>query len=180
MRLFRRTLIIAASLTAAGGLYAPAAFASHSAWAKGGQPTCSVNLTAPSSSTTTCTGTLNGAVGVQFSVDLEVSGIAAYQCQDSSGATVPGQSQVRAQGGSITPFTPTKKNETFTTGLADLVAPAVSASQAGCADGTTVVDPILVTTKIQLSLASQGDGTILVNCATDPNGLSGTVALTNC
>jgi hypothetical protein len=181
MRFFRRLLIIAVSLTAGGALCAPAAFASHSVWAKGGEPTCTITVTTPSTSSTTCTGTLSGQNGVQFLVNLDVRGVAVYQCQDSTGATVPGQTAVPAEGGSVTSFTPTKKDAMFITDPAGMAAPAaVSASQAGCADGTTAVDPALVTTKVQVWLASQGDGPILSTCASDPNGLSGTVALTTC
>lgn len=181
MRLVRRLFILMVSLTAAGTLFAPAAFATRSVWARGGEPTCTVNITSPSTSSTTCTGTLNGEYGVQFAVNLDVSGVAAYQCQDSTGATVPGQNQVRAQGGSTTSFTPAKKDATFTTDPAVLAAPStVSASQAGCADGSTVVDPTLTTTKVELWLATVGDGPILASCASDPNGLSGTIALTGC
>lgn len=178
MRFFRRVFIASVSLSAGAALCAPAALATRSVWAKGGAPTCTVTITSPATSTTTCTGTLSGGYGVQFSVELDVSGVASYQCQDSTGATVGGQTQVRAQGGSITAFTPSKKNATFVTDPAGMSAPAVSAAQAGCADGTTAVDPILLTTRIQVTLASQGDGTILLTCASDPSGLSGTVALT--
>lgn len=181
MRFLRRLLVLAVSLTAVGALSAPAAFATRSVWAKGGQPTCTVTSTAQSGSSTTCTGTLSGADGVQFLVNLAVSGVAVYRCADSTGATVPGQSPVQAQGGSTTSFAPSKKDSTFTTDPAALAAPSpVSASQAGCADGTTPVDPTLTTTKIELWLATVGDGTILTNCAFDPNGLIGTVALAAC
>jgi hypothetical protein len=179
MRFLRRLLVLAVSLTAVGALSAPAAFATRSVWAKGGQPTCTVTSTSQSSSSTICTGTLSGENGVQFTVNLAVSGVAVYQCADSAGATVPGQDPVRAQGGSTSSFTPSSKDSTFTTDPAILAAPsATSASQAGCADGTTPVDPTLTTTKIELWLATVGDGPILATCAFDPNGLSGTVLLT--
>jgi hypothetical protein len=162
MRMFRRLLVLVVSLSAAGGLSAPAAFATRSVWARGGQPTCTVDVTALSSSSTTCTGTMGGENGMQFLVNVDVSGVAVYECEDSTGATVPGQNQVQAQGGSATSFTPTKKDPTFVTDPAVLAAaPAPSASQAGCADGTTPVDPTLTTTKVQLWIATQGDAPLL-------------------
>jgi hypothetical protein len=124
---------------------------------------------------------MSGENGVQFVVNLEVTGAAVYQCQDATGATTAGQNHVLTQAGSAASFTPTKQNETFTIGPADLAAPsAVSATQAGCADGAVPVDPALTTTRIQLWLAPQGDSTILANCASDPDGMSGTISLTTC
>lgn len=181
MRILRRLFVLAVSLTAVGALSAPAALATFTVWAKGGQPTCTVISTSPSSSSTTCTGTFKGASGVQFLINDAVSGVAAYQCQDATGATVPGQNQVPAQGGATTSFTPSKTNPTFTTDPAVLAAPEVSAAQAGCADGTTAVDPRLTTTKVELWLAPVGDGPLLFNCAaSDTNGLNGTLAFTTC
>lgn len=180
MQLLRRLLVLAVSLTAAGVLSPSAAFASRSVWAKGGQPTCTVNTTSPSSSSTSCTGTMSGEAGVQFNVDLTVTGVAAYRCEDSTGATAPGQSEVQVQDGSTSSFTPSNKNPTFITVPAVLAAPAVAASQAGCADGITAVDPTLTTTKVELLLATVGDAPVLVNCAFDPNGLSGIIPLANC
>ena len=62
---------------------------------------------------------------MQFLVNLNLSGVAVYQCVDSTGATVPGQNQVQAQGGSTTSFTPSKTHPTLTTEPALLAAPAV-------------------------------------------------------
>jgi hypothetical protein len=123
---------------------------------------------------------MSGETGVQFHVNLDVNGVAAYQCEDATGATAPGHGQVQVQGGATSSFTPSKKAPTFTTQPAVLAAPAVSASQAGCADGTTAVHPTLTTFKVELILAPSGDGTFLVGCALDRTGLRGTIPLTGC
>lgn len=52
------------------------------------------------------------------------------------------------------------------------------ASQAGCPDGSTAVEPTLTTTRVQLLIAATL-GPIIFNCTvSDPNGLSGTIPLT--
>jgi hypothetical protein len=182
MRFLRFVPALAVSLAAAGTLSVPAAFAAHSVFAKGGQPSCDVAITSPASSSTSCSGTFSGEDGVPFLVNVAVDGVAVYQCQDATGAVTRGQNQVPAEGGSTTSSTPTKKSPTFTTDPAVLTAPAtVSASQAGCAGGSTAVDPSLTTTKVQLWIGAVGDGTLVFNCAAfDPSGISGTVPFTSC
>jgi len=180
MRVVRLFPAVAVSLTAVVAVSVPAA-ASSSQFKKGGQPTCTVTITSTSSSSTTCTGTLagGGLNGQHWLANLDVSGFAVYRCQDSTGATVPGQNHVGSQAQTSTPFQTTSKNTSFTTDPTVLAAATtVSTSQAGCAAGTTAVDPTLSTTGITLSLVVP-TGSIYATCtATDPNGLSGTVLLT--
>jgi hypothetical protein len=69
-------------------------------------------------------------------------------------------------------------NVTFTTNPAVLSAPStVTGSQAGCPNANwTGVNPTLTVTDIQMTI-SQG-GALLFTCtASNPNGLTGTVAL---
>jgi len=70
-------------------------------------------------------------------------------------------------------------NLTFVTNPAVLTAPTtVTGAQAGCPNANwTGVNPVLTLTDISLDI-SQG-GALLFHCtASNPNGLSGTVALT--
>ena len=165
MRAVRRRLLplLAVSLTALGALSLPAA-ASSSPWKKGGQPTCSVTITSASSSSTTCTGALSGSRTQSWLATLDVDGVAAYRCQDTTGATVAGQTQVGETAGTSTPFQTSNRSTSFTTDPTVLAAPStVSASQAGCASGTTAVDPTLTTFRVTLTIApATGDATMLV------------------
>lgn len=183
MRAVRRRLLpfLAVSLTALGAISLPAA-ATSSPWKKGGQPTCTVTITSASSSSTTCSGSLSG-VGPKaqsWLANLDVDGFAVYRCQDSTGATAAGQNQVGETAGTSTPFQTTNKSTAFTTDPTVLTAPSTaSTSQAGCASGTSAVDPTLTTFRVTLTVvAAAGDSTMLICSATDRNGLSGTVALT--
>ncbi len=180
MRVSRLLPVLAVSLMAAGALSVPAALASSSQFKKGGEPTCTVTITSTSSSSTTCTGALagGGVNGQQWLANLDVSGFTVYQCQDSTGATVPAPNQVTADTATSTPFQTSSKSTSFTTVPTVLTAPStVSASQAGCATGSTALDPTLTTTRIKLSLVVP-TGSIFATCtASNPNGLSGTVAL---
>ncbi|HEY3529043.1 MAG TPA: hypothetical protein VGK78_07820 [Nocardioides sp.] len=179
MRVLRSLSILMVALVAVGTVSLPAAVAGSSPFAKGGEPTCTVLVTSPSSSTTTCSGTLSSGMGGQDeSASLDVDGSAAYRCQDATGATVPGQI-VKGGTGTQTTFLTSKKSTRFTTVPTDLTAQTIlTGTGSGCADGSTVVDLTLSTTRITLWISAPGDGTILVCTAADPDGLSGTVALT--
>jgi hypothetical protein len=182
MRVVRPRLlpVLALTLTAMGALTVPVS-ASSSPWKKGAQPTCTVTVTSTSSSSTTCAGSLSGAPKTQsWIANLDVDGFAAYRCQDSTGATVAGQNQVGETAGTSTPFQTSNKSTSFTAGPTVLAAPStVSTAQAGCADGTSAVDPTLTSFRVTLWITpDSGDGTFLSCTASDPNGLSGTVPLT--
>lgn len=176
--------VLAISLTTVGALLVPAALASSTPFKKGGEPTCTVTITSNSSSSTTCAGALSGGGlnGQQWLANVDVSGFAVYQCQASTGATLPGQNQGQDDSETSTSFQTTTKNPSFTTNPTVLAAAStVAASQAGCAADSTAVDPALTTTRIQLLLTaptSSTAATFFVCTAYDPSGLSGTIALT--
>jgi hypothetical protein len=177
----RRVLVILASIFLAVLFVAPSASAASPHFKKGGEPTCTVALSG-SSSSTTCTATLSGLGNADVHIVTTVSGSAVYQCQNNGGNIAPGQNKVLV--GPVT--TPTdipssaikNGNLSFTTNPAVLTAPAtVTAAQAGCPGANwTGVNPTLTVTSVSLDI-SQG-GVLLFSCsASDPNGLSGTFAL---
>ncbi len=112
-----------------------------------------------------------------------VSGFAVYECQNGGGNTAPGQNRVLE--GPVTaptdiPSSAIKNgNLTFTTNPAVLTAAdTVTGDEAGCPNPNwTGVNPTLTVTNVTLDI-SQG-GELLFSCsASDPNGLTGTFALT--
>jgi hypothetical protein len=112
-----------------------------------------------------------------------VSGFSVYQCQNGGGNTAPGQNRVLE--GPVTaptdiPSSAIKNgNLTFTTNPAVLTAAStVSGAAAGCPNPNwNGVNPTLTVTNVQLDI-SQG-GVLLFSCsASNPNGLTGTFALT--
>jgi hypothetical protein len=171
--------IVALGLVA---LIAPAALAASPHFKHGGSPTCTISGGGTSSTSTTCTGSLTGLGGGDVEIDTTVSGFAVYQCQNQGGNTAPGQNRV-LEGPATTP-TNISGNEikngnlTFTTQPAALTAASsVSGQAAGCPNANwTGVNPQLTLTSIDLKIY-QG-GVLLFDCtASNPNGLSGTVAL---
>jgi hypothetical protein len=164
------------------GVSASAAVAASPHFKKGGTPTCTITSTS-NSSTTTCTASLAGLGNEDVVVLTSVNGSAVYQCQNAGGNTAPGQNKVLVGPATSTTSIPASQikngNLTFTTNPAVLTAPAtVTASQAGCPNNNwTGVNPVLTTTSIMLTI-QQPPGTTIFTCtASDPNGLSGTVAL---
>ena len=158
-----------------------AAFAASPHFKKGGEPVCTFSGT--TSIPVTCTGTLAGLGNEDLNLHLSVSGFALYQCQNGGGNTAPGQNKVLV--GPVTapttiPADQIKNgNVTFTTNPAVLTASStVTGAQAGCPNPNwTGVNPTLTLTNITLTIA-QGDQTLFTCTASNPNGLSGTVALT--
>lgn len=117
-----------------------------------------------------------------FEIDLTVEGSAVYQCQNAGSNIAPGRNRVLV--GPVTapttiPADQIKNgNVSFTTNPATLTAPTtVTGAQAGCPNPNwTGVNPNLQVTDITLEI-SQG-GTVLFTCtASDPDGLTGTGAL---
>ncbi len=162
--------------------FATPAFASSAHFKHGGSPTCTITSSTASASTT-CTASLAGLGNGDVVLSLTVSGSAVYQCQNGGGNTAPGQNKVLV--GPVTeptviPGSEVKNgNLTFVTNPAVLTAPTtVTGAQAGCPNANwTGVNPVLTLTDISLDI-SQG-GALLFHCtASNPNGLSGTVALT--
>jgi hypothetical protein len=115
-------------------------------------------------------------------INLTASGFAVYQCQNQGGNTAPGQNKVLV--GPVTapttiPADQIKNgNVSFTTNPAVLTAPAtVTGAEAGCPNPNwTGVNPTLTLTDLSMTIA-QGGVTLFTCTASDPNGLSGTVAL---
>jgi len=164
------------------GVSATAAFAASPHFKHGGTPTCTISGSGTNSTSTTCTGSLAGLGNEDGVLETTVSGFAVYQCQNQGGNTAPGQNKVLV-GPTTTPtIIPGDEikngNLTFTTNPAELSAPAtVTGAEAGCPNPNwTGVNPTLTVTDIELTI-SQG-GVLLFTCtASNPEGLTGTVAL---
>jgi hypothetical protein len=175
----RVTVLFAALLVF--GLTATAATAASPHFKRGGSPTCTVS-TSGSTSSTVCSASLAGLGNATLVINVTVGGEAVYQCQNNGGQTAPGQNRVLV--GPVTapttiPADQIKNgNVSFTTNPAVLTAPTtVTGAAAGCPNPNwTGVNPVLTTTSISMTI-SQG-GVLLFTCsASNPNGLSGTVAL---
>jgi hypothetical protein len=151
---------------------------------KGGTPTCTISGAGTNSQSVVCRGVLAGLGNEDLTITTSVSGFAVYQCQNNGGNIAPGQNRVLV--GPSTVATPIDSsaikngNLSFTTLPNTLSAPAtVSGSQAGCpGNNWTGVNPTLTVTQIGLTIVQGGDTLFTCTSATDPNGLSGTVALT--
>ena len=163
------------------GLVASTATAASPHFKKGGSPTCTVGGSG-STSSTVCSASLAGLGGGDLVINVTVGGEAVYQCQNGGGNTAPGQNRVLV--GPVTAPTTIPANQikngnvSFTTNPAVLTAPTtVTGAAAGCPNPNwTGVNPVLTTTSISMTI-SQG-GVLLFTCsASNPNGLSGTVAL---
>ncbi len=177
----RKLLIILASLLAVTLFAASSASAASPHFKKGGSPTCTVTSSGATSSTT-CKAILAGLGNGDLDISVTVSGFAVYQCQNNGGNIAPGQNRVLV--GPVTEPTHIDgteiKNGTlrFTTNPAVLTAPSeVTGAEAGCPNPNwTGVNPTLTVTSIALDISQ--DGVLLFHyTASDPNGLSGTVAL---
>jgi hypothetical protein len=162
--------------------FAAPALAASPHFKKGGEPTCTITSASASSTSTVCGASLSGLGGGDLVIQTTVSGFAVYQCQNAGGNTAPGQNKVLV--GPVTAPTTIPSgsikngNVTFTTNPAVLSAPtSVTGAQAGCPNANwTGVNPTLTVTNIQMTI-SQG-GALLFTCtASNPNGLSGSVAL---
>ena len=178
----RRALIVIFTVILAAFFTTSTATAASAHFKKGGSPTCTVSTTG-SSSSTTCAATMAGLGNEDVHIDTTVSGFALYQCQNGGGNTAPGQNKVLE--GPVTAPTDIDssaiKNGTlkFTTNPAVLTAAAtVTGAEAGCPNPNwTGVSPTLTVTSVVLDI-SQG-GVLLFHCtASNPNGLTGTFAMT--
>jgi hypothetical protein len=176
----RRTLIAVTVLVALGAATASTATAASPHFKKGGEPVCTISGT--TSKSTTCTASLSGLGGGDLTINTTVSGFAVYQCQNGGGNVAPGQNRVLVgpvTAPTIIPSGSIKNgNVTFTTNPAVLTAPTtVTGQQAGCPNPNwTGVNPVLTVTNITLTIA-QGGVTLFTCTASNPNGLSGRVAL---
>jgi hypothetical protein len=180
----RRIVLVLAGLLLTAALATSSALASSPHFKRGGDPTCTISGSGTPSRSVTCSAVLAGLGGEDLEIDVTVSGFAVYQCQNPSGSnTPPGQNRVLV--GPVTAPTSISGDEikngnlSFTTDAATLTAPAtVTGSEAGCNnDKWTGVNPTLTITSITLVI-EQPVGTAIFTCtASDPNGLSGTVAM---
>ena len=178
----RRLLVILFSVLLAITFSAQSAVATSAHFKKGGSPTCTITYNG-SSASTTCTATLAGLGNADVHIVTTVSGFAVYQCQNGGGNTAPGQNRVLEGPASAPTDIPSSAikngNLTFTTNPVVLAAAnTVSGAAAGCPNPNwTGVSPTLTLTNVQLDI-SQG-GVLLFHCtANNPNGLTGTFALT--
>jgi hypothetical protein len=180
----RRTAIAILTVAFLFILTALPAVAANPHFKHGGEPVCTIADLSANSKSTTCTATLAGLGEGDLLLEVTVSGFAVYQCKNPGNTDnlPPGQNRVLI--GPVTAPTTVPDdaikngNVTFTTDAAVLSAPAtVTADQAGCPSaGWSGVNPTLTVTNITLKI-SQG-GVLLFTCtASDPDGLSGTVAL---
>jgi hypothetical protein len=148
---------------------------------KNGEPVCTVSQGGASASTV-CTASLAGLGNGDLVINVTVSGTAVYQCQNQGGNTAPGQNKVLV--GPVTAPTTIPADQikngtvTFTTNPAVLTAPStVTGAEAGCPNPNwTGVNPTLTVTNITMTIA-QGGVTLFTCSASDPNGLTGRVAL---
>jgi hypothetical protein len=175
-----RLVAIATALVAAVAFPATASAAAPH-FKHGGEPSCTISGTA--SKTTSCSASLAGLGNADVKVTLTTSGSAVYQCQNQGGNTAPGQNRVLV-GPSVTPVifpADQIKNGNLSFTIANtLTAPAtVTGAEAGCPNANwTGVNPVLTVTNVRLVI-EQPVGTVIFTCtASNPNGLSGTFALT--
>jgi hypothetical protein len=150
---------------------------------RGGSPVCTVTISG-STASTTCKTVLAGLGNEDLLATVTVSGFAVYQCQNNGGNVAPGQNKVLT--GPVTEPTfidsSAIKNGNLTLVTNPTVlsaATTVSGSAAGCPNPNwTGVNPVLTVTNISFVI-EQPPGTVIFSCSkSDPNGLTGTVALT--
>ena len=178
----RLSILAAALAVSALLLMASVASAASPHFKRNGEPSCTISGTTTKS--TSCTASLAGLGNDDVVVTLTTSGSAVYQCRNNGGQIAPGQNKVLI-GPSVTPAffdADELKNGNLSFTISNtLTAPTtVSAADAGCPGAQwTGVNPVVTLTSISLVI-EQPPGTVIFTCtASNPNGLSGTVAL-NC
>jgi hypothetical protein len=178
----RKLLTLIAAVLLAFIVAAPSASAASPHFKKGGEPTCTISSTSSASTSTTCKASLSGLGNGDLVIEVTVSGSAVYQCQNGGGNTAPGQNKVLVgpvTAPTVIPGDQIKNgNVSFVTNPAVLTAPTtVTGAEAGCPNPNwTGVNPTVRVTSIKLTITQ---GTLLFTCtASNPNGLTGTVALT--
>ena len=178
----RRILVVLVAAFLVVLVSAPAGNAASAHFKKNGSPTCTVAASGASASTT-CSAIMAGLGNADVHIDVTVSGFALYLCQNGGGNTAAGQNKVLE--GPVTAPTDIDADEikngnlSFTTNPAVLTAdPTVTGAEAGCPNPNwTGVSPTLTVTSIVLDIF-QG-GVLLFHCtASNPNGITGTVAMT--
>ena len=178
----RRGLAVLAVLATLMLFTAVSASAASPHFKKGGTPTCTITGSG-SSQTVVCGAALAGLGNGDLTVNVTVEGFAVYQCQNKGGNIAPGQNKVLVGPQTVPTTIPTAqvKNGTvkFTTDPNTLTAaPTVSGAEAGCANPNwTGVNPTLTITGISMTIAQAGNTLFTCASASDPDGLSGRVAL---
>lgn len=176
-------LFAAVLLIFATGLTAAQAASPH--FKKGGSPVCTVSASG-FTSTTTCTAVIAGLGNEDLLAEVTVSGFAVYQCQNQGGNVAPGQNKVLVGPTTEPTLIPSgaikNGNLRLATNPVELTADeSVTAAEAGCANNNwTGVNPVLKVTSISLVIIQPvTPRTVIFSCsASNPNGLSGSVALT--
>jgi hypothetical protein len=178
----RRSLALVAVLATLMLFTTVSALAASPHFKKGGTPTCTITGSG-SSQTVVCRAALAGLGNEDVAVNVTVEGFAVYQCQNQGGNIAPGQNKVLTGPQTVPTTIPSAqvKNGTvrFTTNPNTLTAaPTVSGAEAGCPNANwTGVNPTLTSTGISMTIAQGGSTLFTCRSASDPDGLSGTVAL---
>ncbi|WP_285249770.1 hypothetical protein [Pseudarthrobacter sp. fls2-241-R2A-168] len=162
------------------GLSAAQAASPH--FKRGGEPVCTISQSG-STSSTTCRTVLSGLGNEDLKATLTVGGFAVYTCENNGGQQAPGQNKVLEGPATAPTFIDSgaikNGNLTLVTNPTVLTAPAtVTGAQAGCPNNNWKgVSPKLSVTSITLVI-EQPPGTEIFTCsASDPDGLTGKVAL---
>ncbi|MCO4276472.1 hypothetical protein NG701_18950 [Pseudarthrobacter sp. HLT3-5] len=174
-------LFAAILLVFATGLSAAQAASPH--FKRGGSPVCTVTLSADGTTATTiCKAVLAGLGNGDLVATVSVEGTAVYQCQNQGGNVAPGQNKVLVGPATVATPIPSDavKNGTLRLTTLPVVLTAeetLSGAEAGCPNNNwTGVNPVLTVTSITLVI-KQADTVIFTCTASDPNGLTGAVAL---
>ena len=176
----RKIFAVLAAVLLALVVTAPSATSASPHFKKNGSPTCTISASGATASTT-CQAVLAGLGNADVDITVTVAGFAVYQCQNGGGNTAPGQNKVLV--GPVTAPTHIDASQIKNGNLSFVTNPAVltasdtvSGAAAGCPNSHwTGVNPTLTVTSIVLDISQGG---LLFHCtASNPSGLSGTVAL---
>jgi hypothetical protein len=180
----RTRILVVATTVALFSVLSTAALAVNPHFKHGGDPTCAIVYSSDgTSASVTCSAILAGLGNFDVQADLSVNGNAVYNCQNAGGNIAPGQNRVLigpATSSTSFPASEIKNgNLAITTNPAVLTAPAtVSSDVAGCPNPNWIgVNPVVSVTDITLVLSQPPGNTIFTCTASDPDGLSNTVAL---
>src|SRR2546426_12663632 len=91
MNRFAKVMILVAGLMV---ITAQASLAASPHFKKGGTPVCTIAGGGTNSTSTTCTGTLDGLSGANLVVNVTVKGSAVYTCTNNGGNDAAGQNRV--------------------------------------------------------------------------------------
>jgi hypothetical protein len=149
---------------------------------RGGDPTCTITDLGGASADVQCTAELAGLGEGNITTETTITGFTQYTCINRGQNPAPGQNKVLegpVTGVNEIPSSEIKNGRAVVTGaLTTLTAdPVVSGAVAGCPNNNwTGVNPELTITSITYE-AFQGGVLVFSATTSDPNGLTGTVAL---